>query len=159
MIIDNLARAGRAAACASFMAGLVAGLAAVPAHAALGDHAAPAALAAARAVPGGMARVLSYVDAGGTTVNAYVAASTGRIFAYTWQGPTAPDLPALFGRYDTSYLSGAAALRTAGRDGLHAARVDQPGLVVELGGRMRGYIGRAWLPDALPAGLTEADLR
>jgi hypothetical protein len=31
-------------------------------------------------------------------------------------------------------------------------------VVVESGGQMRSYVGRAWLPRALPGGVTPADL-
>jgi hypothetical protein len=96
------------------------------------------------------------VDAGGTTVNEY-ASSTGQIFAYTWQGPTMPDLPALLGPYETSYRAGASASLNGERD-LHASRVARPDVVVESGGQMRSYVGRAWLPAALPAGVTPDDL-
>jgi hypothetical protein len=104
----------------------------------------------------GAARMRTSVDAGGTTIDEY-ASSTGRIFAYTWQGPTMPDLRALLGPYDASYRSGATANLAAGRE-LHAARVARPDVVVESGGQMRSYVGRAWLPDALPAGVTPDDL-
>ena len=131
------------------------------AQAALGD-----AMAATPGGPGGAPVALlngavqrrTHIDAGGTTVNEY-ASSTGQIFAYTWQGPTVPDLPALLGAYDASYRAGAAAGFAAGENqDLHASRVAQPDLVVESGGQMRSYVGRAWLPGALPAGVTPADL-
>ena len=98
----------------------------------------------------------SSVDAGGTTINEY-ASSTGHIFAYAWQGPTMPDLPALLGPYDAAYRAGAAANLAAAHN-LHASRVALPDVVVESGGQMRSYVGRAWLPGALPAGVTPGDL-
>ncbi|MDR3096933.1 MAG: DUF2844 domain-containing protein [Paraburkholderia sp.] len=155
-------QAGRATAFACLFACLAAGTA--PARAALGDTAPPAAphapaLAAAQTLAGGAARVTSYVDAGGTHFNEYIATRDDKIFAYTWQGPTPPDLAALLGRYAADWRSGAAALHATERDGLHAARVDTPTVVVESGGHMRSYVGRAWLPAALPAGVTEGDLR
>ena len=155
-------QAGRAAAFACVFSCLAAS--AAPAQAALGDTAPPnvpqtSALAASQTFAGGAARVTSYVDAGGTHFNEYVAPRSGEIFAYVWQGPTPPDLDALLGRYAAAWHSGAAALHASGRDGLHAARVDTPTVVVESGGHMRSYIGRAWLPAALPAGVTEGDLR
>ncbi|CAB3804485.1 hypothetical protein LMG28688_05987 [Paraburkholderia caffeinitolerans] len=155
-------QAGRAATFACLFSGLAAG--AAPAHAALGDTA-PAETpqastpANAQTLAGGAARVTSYVDAGGTHFNEYIATRNGQIFAYTWQGPTPPDLDALLGRYAADWHSGATALHAAGRDSLHAARVDTPTVVVESGGQMRSYIGRAWLPAALPAGITEGDLQ
>lgn len=96
------------------------------------------------------------IDAGGTTVNEY-ASSTDRIFAYTWQGPTMPDLPTLLGSYNASYRAGAAAGATGERD-LHASRVARTDVVVESGGQMRSYVGRAWLPAGLPAGVIPDDL-
>jgi hypothetical protein len=104
----------------------------------------------------GAVQMRSRVDAGGTTVNEY-ASSTGQIFAYSWQGPTMPDLPALLGAYNASYRAGAAEGFAAGQD-LHASRVVRSDVVVESGGQMRSYVGRAWLPRALPGGVTPADL-
>jgi Protein of unknown function (DUF2844) len=104
----------------------------------------------------GAVQMRSRVDAGGTTVNEY-ASSTGQIFAYSWQGPTMPDLPALLGAYNASYRAGAAEGFAATQD-LHASRVARSDVVVESGGQMRSYVGRAWLPGALPAGVTPADL-
>lgn len=136
---------------------------AAPACAALGDTAPHAILnapaPASETLASGAARVTSYVDAGGTRFNEYIATGSGEIFAYVWQGPTPPDLDALLGRYAAAWRSGAAALHAAGRDGLHAARVDTPTVIVESSGHMRSYIGRAWLPAALPAGVAEGDLR
>jgi len=161
MNICSRLSASRVAAFACLCSCLAAG--AAPAHAALGDTAPSGSLqapaTASETLAGGAARVTSYVDAGGTHFNEYVATRSGEIFAYVWQGPTPPDLAALLGRYAAAWRSGAAALHASGRDGLHAARVDTPTVVVESGGHMRGYIGRAWLPAALPAGVAEGDLR
>ncbi|RFU46502.1 DUF2844 domain-containing protein [Paraburkholderia sp. DHOC27] len=96
------------------------------------------------------------LDAGGTTVNEY-ASNSGQIFAYTWQGPTMPDLPALLGAYAPSWRAGAIAANDAvglGGAGLHESRVTRSDVVVEAGGQMRSYVGRAWLPAALPPGVT-----
>jgi hypothetical protein len=141
-------------------AGLVAGLGfAAPVYAALGDPAAPVAGASTRTLAGGTADVISYVDAGGTTIDEYVATANGEIFGYAWQGPTMPNLQALLGRYAASYQTGAAELLAAQRGDLHAARVVRPDVVVETGGQMRSYVGRMWLPAALPDDVTEGDLR
>jgi hypothetical protein len=154
MITRTSSRARRLAAC------LGAGLAfAAPAYAALGDAATPVAGASTRTLAGGTASVVSYVDAGGTTIDEYVATANGEVFGYAWQGPTMPNLQALLGRYAASYQTGAAALLAAQRGDLHAARVERPDVVVETGGQMRSYVGRAWLPAALPFGVSEGDLR
>lgn len=152
----NNSRAGRLAAFVGLSAGL---WLATPAHAALGDAAAPVAGATTRTLAGGAARVLSYASAGGTTINEYVTVANGKVFAYSWQGPTMPNLHTLLGGYYAAYRSGAAAMLAQQRGSLHAARVDQTDVVVETGGQMRSYVGRAWLPAALPAGVSEGDVR
>ncbi|WJF91082.1 DUF2844 domain-containing protein [Paraburkholderia bonniea] len=105
----------------------------------------------------GAVRERSSVDAGGTVINEY-ATSDGRIFAYTWTGPTMPDLQALLGKHTDSFRSGALANRVTSGE-LHASRVEQPDVVVESGGQMRSYIGRAWLPNGLPPGVSADDLK
>jgi hypothetical protein len=137
-------------------------LSATPAHAALGDVASAsteATTATTRTIAGGTAYVVSYVSEGGTSINEYMAVATGTIFAYTWQGPTQPNLDVLLGRYATDWRRAASAQHSAGRDELHAARVDGTQVEVETSGPMRAYTGRAWLPAALPPGVDEGDLR
>jgi hypothetical protein len=104
----------------------------------------------------GALRLRTLTDAGGTTINEY-ATSSGRIVAYTWAGPTMPDLRALLGKYSVSYRAGAAAATPDGN--LHRSRIARPDVIVESGGPMRGYVGRAWLPGALPPGVTAADFQ
>jgi hypothetical protein len=104
----------------------------------------------------GALRVRTLTDAGNTTINEY-ATSTGQIVAYAWQGPTMPDLRALLGKYMDSYRTGVAASTADGN--LHVSRVARPDVIVESGGPMRGYVGRAWLPAALPAGVTADDFQ
>lgn len=112
--------------------------------------------AAVRSLFNGGLRVRTLTDAGNTTINEY-ATSTGKIVGYAWEGPTMPDLHALLGQYADSYRAGAA---TPGADGnLHGSRIAQPDVIVESGGPMRGYVGRAWLPAALPPGVTADDLQ
>jgi len=103
----------------------------------------------------GALRERTWTDAGNTTINEY-ATSTGQIIAYTWQGPTMPDLHALLGKYADSYKAGAAA---AANGDLHSSRIARSDVIVESGGPMRGYVGRAWLPAALPPGVTSDDLQ
>ena len=102
-------------------------------------------------------RVRSTVDTGGTTINEY-ASNEGMVFAYTWQGPTMPDLTRLLGRYAETYRANAAS-RLAALGNLHASRVEQPDVIVESGGQMRSYVGRAWMPGAMPPGVSISDLQ
>ena len=129
------------------------------AHAELGgampSHASSAATAP-RVLLNGALRVRTLTDAGNTTINEY-ATSTGQIIGYAWEGPTMPDLHALLGRFAGSYRSGAAA--SAADTSLHRSRIARPDVIVESGGPMRGYVGRAWLPAALPPGVTADDLQ
>lgn len=111
---------------------------------------------APRSLLNGALRMRTLTDAGNTTINEY-ATNAGQIIAYTWQGPTMPDLRALLGTYAGSYRAGAEAATADGN--LHVSRVARPDVVVESGGPMRGYVGRAWLPAALPAGVTADDFQ
>lgn len=164
----SLAKAGRAVAraCASgsracgFACAIAASsLAVAPACAALGGAPLLPAGATSRTLAGGAARVVSYVDDAGTSINEYVANASDTVFAYTWQGPARPNLDTLLGACAADWRDAAAALHAADRDDLHAARVVGARVVVETGGHMRAYVGRAWLPQALPAGIGEGDLQ
>jgi hypothetical protein len=73
----------------------------------------------------------------------------------TWRGPFVPNLKQLFGRYFEEYAAGAA----ANHIDHHHLEVRQRDLVVQAGGHMRATSGRAYLPEALPAGVTPEDLQ
>ncbi|GAB7523601.1 DUF2844 domain-containing protein [Paraburkholderia sp. 2C] len=102
-------------------------------------------------------RIRAWTDEGGTTIHEY-ATDDGRIFAYTWEGPTMPNLDGLLGPYSASYRAKAAQLAGT-RGSLHASRIVQPDVIVDSGGQMRSYVGRAWLPAAIPPGISPADLQ
>ena len=90
----------------------------------------------------------------GTVVREY-AASNGDVFAVTWRGPFVPNLKQLLGRYFEEY----AAEAKANHIDHHHVDVRQSDLVVQASGHMRATAGRAYLPQALPAGLTPENLR
>ncbi|MXN73972.1 DUF2844 domain-containing protein [Burkholderia sp. 4701] len=92
----------------------------------------------------------------GAAVREYIN-RTGSVFAIAWHGPRAPDLAMLLGDYFPQYLKGAAAQYKA-MPSLSFVVVKQPGLVVSTGGRIGDFSGRAWIPQALPAGVTPRDL-
>ena len=104
----------------------------------------------------GTVRIRSTVDAGGTTINEY-ATRDGLVFAYAWQGPTMPDLARLLGPYAAQFRAKAATQLSAFGH-LHASHVEQADVVVESGGQMRSYVGRAWLPADVPSDFSLADL-
>jgi hypothetical protein len=90
----------------------------------------------------------------GTTVREFVSPS-GMVFAVAWQGPSTPDLRQLLGQYFDQY-SQAIQTKRAGRAPLS---IQQPGLVVEAGGRMRWFSGRAYLPQMMPQGVASAAIQ
>jgi hypothetical protein len=82
---------------------------------------------------------------------------SGVVFAVSWSGPVMPDLQPLLGAHFAAYRAGLAALS---HPGLHrSVRIASPELVVESGGHLRAYTGRAYLPALIPAGVTVTDLR
>jgi hypothetical protein len=89
----------------------------------------------------------------GTLVREY-AGLDGAVFAITWHGPYVPNLRQLFGRYFDEYV---AAARAPHADH-HHLQVRQSDLVVEAGGHMRAFNGRAYLPQAIPGGVSVGDL-
>ncbi len=81
----------------------------------------------------------------------------GVVFAVSWSGPALPDLQRLLGAHYVEYTTALAALT---RPGLHRSlRIETSELVVESGGHLRAYAGRAYLPTRVPAGISTADLR
>ena len=87
--------------------------------------------------------VIEYANAGGT------------VFALTWRGPFLPDFSQLFGQYFAPF-------KAAPRDvqgGLNLSRVSGSDIVVHSAGRMRGFVGVAWVPSLVPAGFDPAQLQ
>lgn len=93
----------------------------------------------------------------GTTVKEYVSPA-GKVFAVTWQGPAHPDLRQLLGTYFDQYSQAVQAQR-AHRHGHGPLLIQLPGLVVQLAGHPRSFLGKAYVPQILPAGVRAEDLR
>jgi hypothetical protein len=81
----------------------------------------------------------------------YVSAS-GNVFGVAWQGRSHPDLRQVLGAYYDQYVQAVQAQR-AQRHGHGPLLIQQPGLVVQMGGHMRSLTGSAYLPQSLPAGV------
>jgi hypothetical protein len=80
----------------------------------------------------------------------------GVVFAVSWSGPVMPDLQRLLGAHFAEY---SAALKALPQPGLQrSVRAASPGLVVESGGHLRAYAGRAYLPALIPAGVSAAEI-
>jgi len=101
--------------------------------------------------------VRSTVYSSGTQVREYVGAD-GKVFGIAWNGPRMPDLQSLLGNYFPQYASGVQAQRAA-RHARGPVAVEQSDLIVHSGGHMGSFFGQAWLPSALPGGLTGADIK
>ncbi|HEX7935185.1 MAG TPA: DUF2844 domain-containing protein [Paraburkholderia sp.] len=94
----------------------------------------------------------------GTVVREYLAAD-GTVFGIAWSGPQMPDLNDLLGNYFPQYVAGVKAARAARGGGRGPVAVDQSTLAVQSGGHMGAFSGRAWLPPALPAGVSSSDIQ
>jgi Protein of unknown function (DUF2844) len=93
----------------------------------------------------------------GVAVKEYVS-SAGKVFAVTWQGPFHPDLRQLLGAYFDQFSEAETAQR-AQRRGRGPLLIQQTGLVVQISGHMRSFLGKAYVPQMLPAGVHAEDLR
>jgi hypothetical protein len=81
----------------------------------------------------------------------------GVVFAVSWLGPVMPDLQRLLGENFESFAKAVAAMKHPGLK--RALRIASSELVVESGGHLRAYTGRAYLPALIPTGTSIPDLR
>lgn len=93
----------------------------------------------------------------GTVVREYVSGE-GRVFGVAWQGPLAPDMRQMLGGYFDQYTQAAKA-RSGPRYGRKPLIIEQPGFVVQVGGHPRAFMGKAYVPDMLPAGVKPEDIQ
>lgn len=90
----------------------------------------------------------------GTVVREYLSLD-GKVFAVTWKGPLLPDLRQILGSYFKQYSESASS-----KHGDHGHLVVRdPDLVVESGGHMRAFFGRAYLPKAMPPEVAVSDIK
>jgi Protein of unknown function (DUF2844) len=89
----------------------------------------------------------------GTVVREF-AGLDGTVFAVAWSGPAMPNLRQTLGRYFDNYLTAA----QANRLGHHQLQINQSDLVVHASGHMRAFSGVAYLPPALPSGVSIGEL-
>ena len=99
----------------------------------------------------GAATVYTQSLSNGLLVRQYVDAR-GLVFAVAWEGPVLPDFERLLG---TAFQIYAVAVRQQKR----GVTIQNPDLVIESGGMMRSFAGRAFLPAKLPPNLTVQDIR
>ena len=91
----------------------------------------------------------------GTVVREYVSPA-GKVFAIAWQGPWLPDLRQILGPYFEPYERAAAQNR---RERHGPLLIEEPGLVVQLNGHMRAFVGRAYVPQMMPEGVHAEAIR
>ncbi|WP_407060609.1 DUF2844 domain-containing protein [Burkholderia ubonensis] len=95
--------------------------------------------------------------ASGTVIHEYTSAA-GTVFGVAWRGPSMPDLGQVFGSYLPQYKAGVEAAHAA-RGWRAPVSVDSSAIVIRTGGHMGSFSGQAWLPQALPAGVTGNDIQ
>jgi Protein of unknown function (DUF2844) len=82
----------------------------------------------------------------GTVVREYVG-TNGIVFGVAWDGPTLPDLKTTLGAAFDQYVAATATRRST------PLAVSNDDLVVFSGGHLRAFVGHAYLPQAVPAGV------
>jgi len=87
----------------------------------------------------------------GTVVREYVTPG-GQVFAVSWRGPARPNLQQLFGSYYDQYVHAAQQAKQQ-QPGHGPSSIQEPNLVVHSGGRMRFYVGKAYIPQMVPDGV------
>jgi hypothetical protein len=90
----------------------------------------------------------------GTVVREFTGAN-GKVFAIVWSGPVMPNLRQTLGQYFDNYVAAA----KANRAGHHHLDIHQTDLVVHASGHMRAFSGIAYLPQAVPSGVSVGELQ
>jgi hypothetical protein len=88
----------------------------------------------------------------GTVVREF-AGLDGKVFAVSWHGPYMPNLRQTLGKYFDIMTSA-----PRGRADRNHLQIQQGDLVVQNGGHMLSFSGRAYLASAIPAGVSVGDL-
>jgi uncharacterized protein DUF2844 len=96
-------------------------------------------------------------SAAGIVVREYVSAS-GRVFAVAWQGPWLPDMRQTLAAYFDQYEQ-AAQTQLNSHAGRRPLLIQQPGLVVQSGGHMRAFAGRAYIPEMMPQAVNAEEIQ
>ena len=96
--------------------------------------------------------------ANGTVIREYVS-SDGTVFGIAWNGPLMPNLSELLGSYFPQYVAAVTSARQARGGGHGPGVIRDSGLVVLSGGHMGAFSGHAYLPQALPAGVSGTDIQ
>lgn len=93
----------------------------------------------------------------GTVVREYVSPE-GKVFGVAWQGPWMPDMRQLLGNYFNQYAQANQAQKGA-RIRRGPVLINEPGLIVQIGGHPRAFAGRAYVPEMLPSGVRAENIQ
>ena len=87
----------------------------------------------------------------GTTVTEFQS-SNGTVFAIRWSGPVLPDLSYFLGKAFNTFKQENDRVRKAGS---HSSPVNMKldSLVVNSSGRMKSFVGHAYVPSLVPSGV------
>jgi uncharacterized protein DUF2844 len=107
--------------------------------------------AALQTTPAALYTVFEIQMPSGTVVREFVSPD-GVVFAVVWQGPSLPDLRQLLGSHFAQFAR-------ADGGGAGPRVIEQPGLMLYAGGRMRAFLGRALVPGLVPKGVSLEDIR
>lgn len=89
----------------------------------------------------------------GTVLREFATAG-GNVFAVAWHGPVIPDLKQALGQYFDVFTAAA----RSPHDGHHQLEIRREDFVMQSSGHMRAFSGRAYLPQALPSGVSLDEL-
>lgn len=98
---------------------------------------------------------------GGTVVDEYVSPQ-GTVFAVSWHGQFPPPMQQILGTYFQKYSAALQAQSSQTQPKIYGHRplnIQQDGLVVQTSGHMRAHVGRAYIPDLLPQGVTVSQIQ
>jgi hypothetical protein len=111
-----------------------------------------------RTIAGAAYTVQEIQAASGAVVREYVS-SGGKVFGVAWQGPWPPDMRQLLGSSFEQYVEAAKAQSGSARVGRRPLVIEQPGLVVRVGGHPRSFSGKAYIPGLLPANVRAEEIQ
>jgi hypothetical protein len=83
------------------------------------------------------------------------ASESGKVFAVSWSGGWRPNLRDVMGAHYDRFIAATRGKRVA----RGPVRIELPGMVVVMGGRLRNFFGQVILTELLPLGVLPEDLR
>ena len=96
------------------------------------------------------------IESGAHTIREYLNPTTGVVFAVAWNGNAHPDLEQLLGTYATEHQAAFKTYRDDPNNRKKKQRnhsIKSANIIVERGGHMRNFKGRAYISAMIPAGV------